>query len=227
MNFSKMTWQEYEDIVYEMFRANYPDWFFERNVHITGKITGKRRQIDIASRTHVVGHPHLIVIDCKKRSKKVDVNDVEGFLGLLDDVDANLGILVTDKGWTSTAEGRTKKGRVRLDIIGPQQIKEYKFPFDYCEYCGSGDRHSSFIQWGSATDLDWDFYKVKEVGRCSWCNILHVKCLKCGSITGIPDLMFNQPIECQGGCGTVFTVKTEYVGHGMLEYTLAVDSGSD
>ena len=225
-DFADMTWQEYEDIVYEIFCAKHPELLFERNVHITGKITGRMRQIDIASRAPVAGYDLLVVIDCKKRSKKADVNDVEGFLGLLDDVDANLGVLVTDKGWTKTAGERAKHGRVRLDIIGPQHIREYAM-FDYCEYCGSGDEHSNFIQWGGSVEMDWDFYKVKEVGRCNWCNMLYVKCMDCGSITGIPDLMYNQPVECQGECGTVFTVQTEYAGQGMLEYTLVVDSGSD
>ena len=53
-------------------------------------------------------------------------------------------------------------------------------------------------------------------GNCNWCNTLHIICPKCGGITGISEHNYDEKIECEGGCGSLFCVDTsndyEYIG---------------
>ena len=56
-----------------------------------------------------------MVVDCKCFAENVDVKDVEQFLGLLNDVDVPLGMLVTTKAYSAAAEQRTL--RVLKEVV--------------------------------------------------------------------------------------------------------------
>ena len=56
----------------------------------------------------------LVVIDCKDYSIPVDVKDVEAFIGLVTDVQANKGVIVAANGFTRTAKIRGEKSGLDL-----------------------------------------------------------------------------------------------------------------
>jgi len=68
-------WKEYEDLVCDALRQENPELIIERNIHIAGHLSNQRRQIDIALRGQMAGHDVLAVVDCKRYSRKIDVND--------------------------------------------------------------------------------------------------------------------------------------------------------
>ena len=81
-----------------------PNAQVEQNVRIRGIHSGVDRQIDIAVRTRAGQFDLLVVIDCKDYQIKVDVKDVEAFIGLAKDVGANKGALVSSMGYTPAAK---------------------------------------------------------------------------------------------------------------------------
>jgi len=215
IDFSQPNWKQYEDLVCDMLREENPDFSVERNIYIVGHLSNQRRQIDIAMRGKLANYDVLVVVDCKCYSKKMDVNTVGSFVTLLNDVGADIGILVTQNGCSKAAETLAKKSRVKLDIKTAEELREYRITLDYCEECDPGEDHfPGVIDWHGQWGIDGDADKVAAVGWCDWCNTIHLRCLKCGTATGIPDVLYGEPVECLGGCGTTFVVNHgDFGGH--------------
>ncbi|MDP1714974.1 MAG: restriction endonuclease [Anaerolineales bacterium] len=216
-------WKEYENLVCEAMKQENPDLKIERDIKLHGHISETKRQIDIAAKGRIAGHNVFVVIDCKKYSSKLDVNDVGSFITFLNDVGADIGILVTQKGFSESAKNLAKKSRVKLEIKTLEELREYKITFDYCEECDRGEDHfPGVIRWTGFEGLAGDINKVKEAGHCDWCGSLHIRCQDCNTITGIPETLYQKSVECLGRCGIIFRVNLEYVGHGMNDFVLIV-----
>ncbi len=219
----KPDWKEYEDLVCEAMKRENPDLTFERDIDSYGYATETKRQIDIAARGKIAGHDVFVVIDCKKYSRKLDINDVGTFITVLNDVGADIGILVTQKGFAKNAATLAKKSRVKLEIKTLEELRQYKITFDFCEECDPGDDHfPGVVQWHGFEGLTGDVEKIAAAGSCDWCGGLHIRCHTCEAITGIQEALYEEPIECLGGCGTTFIVKTENAKDGMYDYVLTV-----
>ena len=114
-----MDWKKYEQEICEEFRSLFPDANILQNQHLEGR-SGGRRQIDVLIRERVAGRTINIVVDGKYFSRKVDVGIVESFTGLVRDVRADKGILVTNVGYTSGALNRAQSEEdIELDILTP------------------------------------------------------------------------------------------------------------
>jgi hypothetical protein len=73
-------------------------------------------------------------VDCKLWSRKVAIDDVDRFVGFLADVGTDLGLLVTNVGFTEAARDRAAGERgVKIDVVRPAAI-EAAFRA-YCESC--------------------------------------------------------------------------------------------
>jgi len=221
-------WKHYEDLVCEAMERENPELTFERDLKIYGNTTETNRQIDIAARGKLVGHDIFVVLDCKKYSSKLDVNEVGSFITFLNDIGADIGILVTVIGFSKSAEILAKKSRVKLEIKTLEELQNYKISLDFCEECDSGDDHfPGVIEWQDSETLYGDYKKIASAGYCSRCKTLHIRCLNCNAITGIPDVMYENAVECHGGCGTFFTITTKHIGHGMLNLILKVEQSDE
>lgn len=51
-------------------------------------------------------------------------------------------------------------------------------------------------------------YDSTITGNCNWCNTLYLLCPKCSGITSLTEYQYNNDIECEGGCGSIFSVDT-------------------
>jgi len=222
--YSRLGWKEYEDLVCEAMERHHPDLTFERNIKLYGNNSEIERQIDIAAKGKLAGHDIFVVIDCKKYSTKLDINDVGSFISFLNDVGADIGILVTQKGYSKSAQILAKKSRVKLEIKTLEELEKYKITLDFCKECDSGDDHfSGVVEWQHPESFPGDYKKIASAGYCNKCRTLHIRCLNCNTITGIPDVMYENAVECLGGCGTFFTITTKHIGHGMLDLILKVE----
>src|SRR5262249_49971708 len=77
----------------------------ERNVRMPGKMSGTRRQIDVRVTGALFGSgTAVMVVDCKRYSKPIDVNHVGTFVGLVEDVGADIGLLVSTVGISPAAQ---------------------------------------------------------------------------------------------------------------------------
>lgn len=82
-------WQLYEDEIENQFREAYPTARVTRDAKLIGKFSKVNRQIDILIEEQASDFDFRIVVDAKHRGRKLDVGDVEEFLGLVRDVEAH------------------------------------------------------------------------------------------------------------------------------------------
>ena len=118
-------WKAYEKQIYEKLKAHVAadaEVTFDEGgtQRLPGHLSETDRQIDVIVRGHFADLPdvHTMIVDCKCFSKKIDVKDVEAFIGLVEDVNADFGLLVTRNGFSKAA--RTRSAAVRgivLDIV--------------------------------------------------------------------------------------------------------------
>lgn len=111
---AKNTGKSFERFVYEIYKVLTKDNQFssvEHNVKLEGK--DGPRQIDVLLRMHVANAEILIIIECRDYAKRLDVIQIDAFDSKLRDVNASKGILVSRKGFSSTARAKA----ARLGII--------------------------------------------------------------------------------------------------------------
>jgi len=93
-------WKRFEKAVYEIQKQLAPDSVVKLNDFILGTDSKVQRQVDVSIRRNIAQYSILIVIDCKDYKEPVDVKTVEEFAGLLKDVRAHKGALISSKGFT-------------------------------------------------------------------------------------------------------------------------------
>jgi hypothetical protein len=157
------------------------------NAFVTGKITGIRRQIDVLIDTrHDTDNTRRIAVDAKKRSRKIDVTDVEAFLGLMQDVSATHSYLVTSAGYTETAEKRAQQS-VSMRIVPVGRLENFD-PSTWPHYKGSDCRYGR-VFWDGYPELSLTAMPttgpdlrprklafIHYVGKCDRCSLFHVWC---------------------------------------------------
>ena len=120
-----MGWQEYEKKVLEECRRVFRNSDIAYNKHIKGLYSERMRQIDvfIKSSTGIV-----YVVDAKMYATKVDVKAVESFIGMIKDVGADYGIIVSEKGFTKSAIKRAHLGEnnIEVDILNLNELKMFQ-----------------------------------------------------------------------------------------------------
>ncbi len=102
----------------------------ERNVRILGKMSGKPRQIDVRVAGRLFGSGSAtMIVDCKRYTKPIDVNHVGAFVALVEDVGADVGLLVTTLSISQAAQQYADNVRgIRLDVVGVDQLAAWSPP---------------------------------------------------------------------------------------------------
>lgn len=105
-----------------------------------GKHSKTKRKLDVTVR-RVIGDKNIIYIlgEAKYWNKKVGLKAVESFLGMLEDVGASIGIMVTNKGYTKPAQKRVLSSPVQIEIISPEdaislnyrELARNLYPYDW------------------------------------------------------------------------------------------------
>ncbi|SFB82318.1 Restriction endonuclease [Flexibacter flexilis DSM 6793] len=131
MKIEEKDWRKYERSIYGALSNAFDGCSFEFDDKIFGKYSKEERQIDIAIRGEIGGNKILGIVDCKYFSKNIDVKIIEGFLGMLDDVKANFGIIITNNGFSKAAKNRAIQKGVKLEIIEFDKINEIQLVYDY------------------------------------------------------------------------------------------------
>lgn len=123
-----MDWKKYEQEIFEAIKMAYPDATIRFNQKIIGRYSKVKRQIDILIEGRIAGKNFRLIIDGKKYSQKIDVKDVESFLGMAEDVEAVQGILITSKGYSQAAINRAYYGPtdIELDILNFEDLKRFQ-----------------------------------------------------------------------------------------------------
>lgn len=70
-----------------------------------------------------------MIVDCKRRKRPTDVKAIESFIGMIDDVGAEIGMLVTSSTTTAAAEARARAERgVRLKVLPLEELMRWSPP---------------------------------------------------------------------------------------------------
>ena len=91
----------------------------ERNVLMAGMKSGTRRQIDVRVSGALFGLGNAtMIVDCKRYRRPINVTHVGAFVALVEDVGADVGLLVTTAGMSAAAQKYADNVRgIRLDVV--------------------------------------------------------------------------------------------------------------
>ncbi|MBW4621942.1 MAG: restriction endonuclease [Cyanosarcina radialis HA8281-LM2] len=104
-----MSWKEYEERVYKYFQYKYPDAILKKNTKLRGRLSDALREIDLLIEVEILGHSLQIAIECKDWNSKLDVADIDSFVGKLKDVGISKGVIISRLGYTEAAYRRARK----------------------------------------------------------------------------------------------------------------------
>lgn len=123
-----MTWKDYEIEIHDHFKEMFPNADISHNVTVAGRYSKVDRQIDILIEDYVAGSRMRIVVDGKFFSEKIDVKDVEMFIGMLNDCEANKGLLITQEGFSKAAINRAHYDPIdiELDILNFKDLHQFQ-----------------------------------------------------------------------------------------------------
>jgi Restriction endonuclease len=166
------------------------------NAWVTGRITGDERQLDaLIEARHDTDNSRRIVVDAKNRKRKVDVKEVEAFLGLMQDVKATHGYLVTSSGYSKAAEKRAQKA-ASIRIVPVDRLANFD-PSSWPK-CKDADCKGGRVFWDGYPELSLKLCRVSDhsdartvkfvhyVGKCDRCGLFHVWCTRCNEIMAVP-----------------------------------------
>lgn len=121
-------YREYENGVADVLRYIMGDTAtVALDVQLPGSRSGTLRQIDVLVTGEFRGFGEAtLVVDCKQWNTRLDVTDVEAFLAFLDDVGADLGLLVATSGYSAAAKRRARDARgVRAEVLTHGELAQW------------------------------------------------------------------------------------------------------
>jgi Restriction endonuclease len=221
-------------------RLDEPEWRqYERQIHerllgvagrdaevqfdqmLRGKHSGADRQVDVLVTADFPGFGHArMAVDCKYFSSKINLTGADRFVGYIDDLPVDLGLLVTTQGFTEAAKRRVQSaGRLRWDIVPFDELEDWEPPLAFCQVCREA-RHPDSppgVVWmepfaPTMTPPGGEF--ARAAGACEYCGSVHVEC-QCGAVRGVYEAEEGEWLECYGGCGMEFRVVNEYDRKGI------------
>lgn len=123
-----MDWKEYEQEIAAYFAEEYPEARFVPNAKVFGRFSRVERQIDLLIEEQTSDFAFRVVVDAKHRGRKLDVTDVEAFLGLVRNTDAHTGVMIALEGYTPAAVNGAHNDDedVILDVLNFAELKNYQ-----------------------------------------------------------------------------------------------------
>jgi hypothetical protein len=167
------------------------------NARLKGKISGRSRQIDVLiDARHDTDNCRRIIVDAKRRRRKIDVTDVEAFQSLMNDVGSTHGYLVSPAGHTAAAERRAQEA-VTIRIVPLDRLENFD-PTTWPRCRAEGCRHGR-VFWNGYPEIylkglalnrggePQTFRFIHYVGKCDRCGAFHVRCMTCDDLLHIPE----------------------------------------
>ncbi|WP_313578704.1 restriction endonuclease [Chishuiella sp.] len=124
-------WKEYELKLFDFLKEIYPKCEIEYDDSIFGIYSNVERQIDFAIRGNLAGKRILGIVDCKYYNKNINVKIIESFIGMMQDVNANFGFMITNQGYSQAAKNRVKNSNLKLDVLKFNELNEIELTLDY------------------------------------------------------------------------------------------------
>jgi hypothetical protein len=183
-------WKIYERVVaaFEISTADM-DASVTANASLTGCISGTKRQIDVlVDARWQDALNRRIIFDAKRRTRKINVNDVEAFEGLMRDVSAARGVLVCTKGYTKAALRRANQ-LIDIRLMTEDEALEIDHAaIDPCPNCDDEKRKpQGLIFWDGQFPLPVSpSWAIVFTGKCDVCRSFAFWCWECGEKVVVP-----------------------------------------
>lgn len=188
-------WELYERLVASLIANQIAsDLCATPNASLVGRISKTARQIDVLiDARHDTDNSRRIIVDAKKRRRKIDVKAVEEFMGLMEDVGASHGYLVSPSGYTKAAEKRAQEA-VSIRILPLDRLENFD-PSTWPHCKDSRCKHGrvfwdgyplltmSLQSLGDSSDAGLKRLEhLHYVGKCDRCRKFHVWCATCDDL---------------------------------------------
>lgn len=116
-----------------------PDASVTHNEYLIDNL-GHRRQFDVVIRARTAGHAILGVIECKDLQRRVGTPDIDAFVTKARDVNANLTLLVSRRGFTKPAiERATHYGIGTMSLLADDSLD--------CGFRVGGEWYAELYRW--------------------------------------------------------------------------------
>lgn len=120
---STISHEDYEKALLEKLTLEFPPPLFRvsgtregKNFYIRGRNSGRKRQIDGA--VYRVGEDAPIFIaDAKRHGRALDITDIDSFVGFLDDVGCNHGLLAAPRETGRPARDYAEKKNIKIHLL--------------------------------------------------------------------------------------------------------------
>lgn len=119
---------------------------------LSDRVTGEQREHDVLLTIRTSHHISLIALECRDRSRKVTVNEVEGFHAKCADTGVGQGVIVSPRGFTRNAI--VKARHLGLRTLQLSDVER----FNWLATAGIRDvtRHIQHISWLFETEAALD-----------------------------------------------------------------------
>jgi hypothetical protein len=217
-------WRKYEKQIYDrLVRSAGGDERAEVvfDKRLPGRLSGAERQVDVYVRgtfADRVGEATMAV-DCKCFTRNVDVKAVEAFIGLVNDVGTDFGLIVTTEGFSGAAKKRALAERgVRVEIVPYDELENWEPEVLFCPTCTDlhSDRAPGPLYLDPIADDVIGGDLVLGLGRCWTCNTIGMRCA-CGALNTLLEAEEGEWQECVGGCGVEWNALEEIDRKGIPE----------
>lgn len=224
-------WRTYELLVYNYYCAycepSNHDWKVSYDVKRNGQ-SGTERQIDVLLESQSQGINKII--DCKCYKTRIDIKHVETIIGMLDDLRANAGVIVSPKGFSAAAYKRAADyGRLQLKIIDLKDLFPHRFQNNNSIIHNCPGCRASFFQQTISNPVNLTGYDIVywednirkiHVGFCSECLNQIFYCTECQSYIclSIHDIYKNIMKTCKCGIKYALFSYIDLYGNGQTIY---------
>ncbi len=213
-------WRKYEEQIFERLKElGGPASEVLFNQNLPGHLSEVDRQVDVLVKGAFAGGvaEGTMAVDCKCWGKNVDVMDVDRFVGTIEDLRTDYGLLVTTEGFSDAAKNRAANARgIRVDVVPYQDLAEWGPPLELCQICGGarGDAPPGMV-YIDRFDAGPKATLAMGAGQCDRCDAFHLGC-HCGAVNSTVDTQLGSWKECDGGCGLEWRVDAEVDHEGLL-----------
>jgi hypothetical protein len=123
-----MDWKQYEREIANYFQTEYPDAKITPHTTLLGKFSRVEREIDLLIEDGAADFAFRIAVDAKHRGERIDVKDVEQFLGMLRDISVDVGVMIAPRGYSQAAISRAHfdDSRLELDVLNFADLKLFQ-----------------------------------------------------------------------------------------------------
>jgi hypothetical protein len=185
---SEADWQIYERLVGAFYAENSGiEVSVTSNARLEGQISGIPRQIDVLIDARWGDNlSRRIIVDAKYRGRKLTVNDIERFEGMMKDCRAEHGILICPNGWSQGAKRRAQDA-ITIHLLSLAEL-EARTSWASIEKCIGECVHiprkrsrKGLVIWdGNHAINEEERIAIVFSGKCDVCHNFHVWCWDCG-----------------------------------------------